>query len=151
MHVVEIAAAAHAGQTDKAGRAYIGHPMRVAEHVRRLYPECERGVVDAAWLHDVIEDTGWDADRLLAHGVDPRTVEAVVALTRVAGEESHAYYARVAANPWAVMVKHADITDNTDPSRVALLAAAEPERAATLSEKYATARTTLGLTDAWER
>jgi GTP diphosphokinase / guanosine-3',5'-bis(diphosphate) 3'-diphosphatase len=48
---IEIAARAHAGQTDKAGQPYILHPLRVMLAVNSL-PEKM-----AAVMHDVVEDT----------------------------------------------------------------------------------------------
>ena len=46
-----LALRAHAGQVDRAGEPYAGHPARVAARVRTD----EARVV--AWLHDVVEDT----------------------------------------------------------------------------------------------
>lgn len=48
-----IIAAAHRGQVDKAGQPYITHPARVAARVAG-----DENAVAAAWLHDVVEDTG---------------------------------------------------------------------------------------------
>ena len=48
---IALARRAHSGQTDKAGRPYIEHPLRV---MHRLHGEYERM---AAILHDVLEDT----------------------------------------------------------------------------------------------
>jgi hypothetical protein len=53
-----------------------------------------------------------------------------------------ARYRRVAANPDALLVKQADLDDNTDPSRLAALDAATRSR---LEAKYAKARAALGL------
>lgn len=46
-----IAAAAHKGQVDKAGKPYIEHPAHVAASVQG---DAAKAV---AWLHDVVEDT----------------------------------------------------------------------------------------------
>lgn len=48
---IEIATKAHAGQFDKGGKEYIGHPLRVMEMGKT---EAEKIV---GVLHDVIEDT----------------------------------------------------------------------------------------------
>ena len=48
---VELAARAHRGQADKAGRPYILHPLRIMQRCTSL---AERTV---ALLYDVIEDT----------------------------------------------------------------------------------------------
>ncbi|UVS79751.1 HD domain-containing protein [Actinokineospora sp. UTMC 2448] len=127
---VRIAREAHDGQVDKSGRPYIGHPLRVMAAVDG---EHERM---AAVLHDVIEDTPVTADDLRAAGCPDEVVTAVVALSKVDGEDQDAYLARVAANPLAVTVKRADIADNTAPARMAALDQATRAR---LAAKYAAA------------
>ncbi len=129
----QIATKAHAGQVDKAGRPYIDHPRRVACRVVELQAQA------VAWLHDVIEDTGLTADDLRLQGVDDDTVAAVQLLTRGEGDDGD--YARIAADPLAREVKLADIADNTDPARTALLDPATRER---LAAKYTNARRALG-------
>lgn len=130
-----IAAAAHVEQVDKAGRPYLEHVRRVAAAVEGL----DRA---AAWLHDVVEDTPATADDLLAEGMAPEVVAAVDALTRRDGEEPEVYYARVRSNAIALRVKAADLADNADPARQALL---DEETQARLAAKYAKARAALGL------
>lgn len=129
-----IATEAHAGQVDKLGVDYIEHPRRVAARLDRFEEQA------VAWLHDVLEDTDVTADDLLAAGVDPAVVDAVVLLTRTGSTEPTAYYADIAADPLARAVKLADIADNTDPDRTARLEPRERER---LAEKYRRARLAL--------
>jgi (p)ppGpp synthase/HD superfamily hydrolase len=126
----QIARQAHDGVTDDAGRPYIEHPTRVA--ARLTDPELRA----AAWLHDVVEDTDWTADRLLEAGVPHRVVDAVIAVTRHPGQEDDVYYAQVAASSDGTAVKQADIADNTDPNRLALL---KPARREHFEAKYAKA------------
>ncbi|NQX25822.1 bifunctional (p)ppGpp synthetase/guanosine-3',5'-bis(diphosphate) 3'-pyrophosphohydrolase [Microbacteriaceae bacterium VKM Ac-2854] len=128
-----IAERAHAAQVDKAGEVYIGHPRRVAAHVRRLFPEAPAGVVAAALLHDVIEDTDITPPALIDAGIPLEVVATVDAVTKRVGEPVESYFERVRAHAWAVMVKTADLTDNTDPERVARLDPATRER---LAAKY---------------
>lgn len=130
-----MATQAHAGQTDKAGQPYIGHPGRVAARLTG-----DEHAVAAAWLHDVLEDTQTTAADLAAQGVPATVVAAVEALTRREGDLPDDYYARVAANPLALRVKRADIADNTDPERLAQLDPALRER---LTAKYDHARAVL--------
>lgn len=48
----------HSGQTRKfSGDAYIKHPRRVANRIKR-WGESNPDIIAAAYLHDVIEDTG---------------------------------------------------------------------------------------------
>ena len=126
-----IAVREHAGQTDKAGQPYIGHVSRVAARVSDD-PDTET----VAWLHDVVEDTGFSLSDLLAQFA-PHIVEAVDAITRRAGEDPADYYARVRGNELARAVKLADIADNSDPSRLSVLDEATRER---LERKYRHAR-----------
>lgn len=125
-----IATAAHAGQVDKAGRPYIDHPRRVASLVSEMTDDPD--AVAAAWLHDVVEDTGVTLDHLRTAGFSTRVLDAVDALTR-RPDEGDAYYQRVRANGIALIVKRADIVDNTDPYRVAMLPGAIAQR---MREKY---------------
>lgn len=133
----EVARSAHAGQTDKSGADYISHPQRVAANVRELFPDAPREAIAVAWLHDVVEDTGVGFADLQREGFSEEVVQAVDAMTKRGGEPMAAYFARVRENPLARMVKAADLKDNTDPARVALLDAETAER---LRVKYEKAR-----------
>ncbi|MCL2470372.1 MAG: HD domain-containing protein [Propionibacteriaceae bacterium] len=121
-----LASAAHGLQKDKAGLAYIDHPRRVAERLAGQGEAPE--VVAAGWLHDVLEDTTVTAEDLASAGIPDHVVAAVEALTKRAGESLEAYTARVKASPIGVVVKRADIADNTDPARLAILDAATRNR-----------------------
>ncbi len=135
-----IARQAHTGQKDQAGMDYIDHPRRVAAHFDPVTQPDETAV---AWLHDVLEDTSISAEDLLASGIPLNVVDAVQLLTKDAREtDLGAYYARIRTHPLALAVKAADIDDNTDPSRSALL---DPEVRNRLAKKYAKAREALGL------
>lgn len=122
-----LAERAHAEQVDKVGEPYIAHPRRVAG---RLHGDPAGQVVGL--LHDVLEDTDVGVAQLAA-AFPPEVVAAVVALTRVDGEDPVDYYARVRRDPLALRVKLADIADNTDPARSAQLDAATRDR---LADKY---------------
>ncbi len=109
---IEIAAAAHAGQKDKAGEPYILHPLRV---MLRVHGEHER---IAAVLHDVVEDTNVSLADLAAAGFAPAVLAAVEALTKRPGETRIAAAHRAAADPVARAVKLADNAENMDLSRI---------------------------------
>lgn len=126
-----IAEQAHREQFDKAGLPYIEHPRRVAGRVAQVDGRPE--AVAAAWLHDVVEDCGVGLDDLRAHGLDEAVLAAVEALTR-RPDEGDGYYARVAGDELARVVKAADIWDNTNPERLAKL---DPETRERLLAKYA--------------
>jgi (p)ppGpp synthase/HD superfamily hydrolase len=125
---VALARTAHDGQVDKAGRPYISHPLRVME---RVSGEHERM---AAALHDVLEDTAVTAEDLRAAGCPEPVVAAVIALTKRPGEPLAESMARAAADPIARVIKQADIADNSDPARLAMLDDATVGR---LRRKYA--------------
>lgn len=109
---LRIALRAYAGKTDKAGREYILHPLRV---MAKMKTDWERS---AALLHDVIEDSEITAGQLLAEGIPAEVVEAVEALTRKEGEPYLDFVRRAKQNPLAARVKQADIEDNIDVLRL---------------------------------
>lgn len=137
----EVATAAHVGQVDKSGAAYIGHPARVAAIVRELFPKSPDEAVAVAWLHDVVEDTDIGCVDLLEMGFSADVVDGVNAMTKRKGEPVEEYFSRVKENPFARMVKCADLKHNTDPARVAMLDQATAER---LRVKYENAYRLLG-------
>jgi len=110
---IEIAAAAHAGQVDKAGQPYILHPLRVMLRVATDYERM------AAVLHDVVEDTPVTLAQLTEAGFPKEVVDAIEALTKRAGETRMQAAARAASNPIARVVKLADNAENMDLSRIA--------------------------------
>lgn len=110
---LELATAAHRGQVDKAWCDYINHPITVAE---MLGTEEEQ---TAALLHDVVEDTDITLDDLKKCGFSDSVVAAVDCLTHRSGESRKDYLRRIGENPLAVRVKLADLTHNSDLSRIA--------------------------------
>lgn len=135
---IEIAAAAHAGQTDKAGAPYISHPLRVALGFIRGGDE-ERAII--AVLHDVLEDSDVTAADLRREGFSRAVIDAVEALTRPEGEPYHDFILRAAANDLARPVKVADLKDNLNRTRLALLPADKRDK---LLAKYEGALELLG-------
>ncbi|MFD5103187.1 HD domain-containing protein [Streptomyces albidochromogenes] len=138
--VEAVARAAHAGQTDKAGRPYAEHLAAVAEGVRARGGSEEQ--IAAAWLHDAVEDDALSEQWLTAAELPPATKDMVFALTKRPGEELAAYARRVLATPGARLVKEADLAHNADPGRLAVLDEATRVR---LTLKYAQVRRLLGL------
>ncbi|MER7698636.1 HD domain-containing protein [Streptomyces sp. NPDC096095] len=138
--VEAIARAAHARQTDKAGRPYAEHLAAVAEGVRVRGGD-ERQIA-AAWLHDAVEDAALSARWLAAAGLPQEVKDMVLAVTRRPGEELASYAGRILATPGALLIKEADLAHNADPARLAVLDEATPTR---LTAKYAQVRGLLGL------
>ncbi|MEU5311736.1 HD domain-containing protein [Streptomyces sp. NPDC021562] len=138
--VERLARAAHAGQTDKAGRPYVEHLAAVADGVRARGGDDDQ--IAAAWLHDSVEDEALTEQWLAAAPLSDRTKAVVLALTRRAGEPPESYAGRILGTPGALLVKEADLAHNADPGRLAVLDAATRKR---LTEKYARMRALLGL------
>jgi (p)ppGpp synthase/HD superfamily hydrolase len=130
----ELAHRAHDGQVDKAGRPYIEHVSRVAAAVAGD-PEAE--VV--AWLHDVVEDHPEYSDEVFSF--PPLIARAIDRITRKT-VHPETYFACIRLDPIALRVKLADIADNVDESRLALL---DPKTADRLRKKYAHALKALGV------
>ncbi|MBE8952235.1 MAG: GTP pyrophosphokinase [Quinella sp. 1Q7] len=109
-----MASAAHRGQVDKSGVAYINHPLTVAANVGENI-----SAVIVALLHDVAEDTSLTVDDLRQK--IPLTDAEVRALELLTHDEkiSYAeYIARIKADDLARAVKLADLRHNSDLSRI---------------------------------
>jgi len=107
-----LAVKAHRGRKDKAGAAYILHPLRV---MLRMKTKDER---IAAVLHDVIEDTNYPLEDLRKAGYREKILRSLDHLTKREGEEYDQFIKRVKRNPLARKVKIADIEDNLDLGRI---------------------------------
>ena len=111
---INLSMQAHAGQTDKAGMPYIGHVMRVMQAGRTI----DEKIVGV--LHDIVEDTPWTFDALLAEGFPTHIVDALRCVTKLHDDEPYEeFILRVKSNPLAVAVKINDLTDNMDIRRLA--------------------------------
>lgn len=120
---IQIATEAHKGQFDKAGREYIGHPIRVME-MGKTEDEKIVGV-----LHDVIEDTDWTFERLEAEGFSQEVINALRCVTKTSENENYdEFIDRVKKNPLAAAVKINDLTDNMDIRRLPYLSDKDVKR-----------------------
>ena len=131
-----LATQAHAGQVDKLGAPYIEHCERVASML------VDSDAKTVAWLHDVLEDTA-TTEQGLRGQFSSSIVDAIVAITHLPNERNTIYWQRVKSNELARRVKIADIYDNSDPRRLALLDAATAKR---LVLKYERALEVLKMT-----
>ena len=114
---------AHAGQVDKVGMPYIGHVMRVMQAGKTI----DEKIVGV--LHDVVEDTTWTFDALLAEGFPVHIVDALRCVTKLSDDEPYeSFINRVKTNPLAVAVKINDLTDNMDIRRQQTLTDADVQR-----------------------
>ena len=111
---IAFAAMAHQDQTDKQDVAYILHPIRVAEAMRR--DGWGTAYLIAAVLHDTVEDTGVllvDIERHFGEQIR----NSVDALSRREGETYKDYIRRCRKDRVALFVKKYDVYDNADPRR----------------------------------
>ncbi len=144
-----LAGAWHAGQVDKSGQPYVGHLIRVSRHLLRLFPDATVAERQAAWLHDSIEDTEATAGDLRQMGYSEEVIAIVQAVT--ISDTGLSYADRIEAlatggNLSAIRVKLADLSDNSDRTRLAEL---PPERAASMGARYRAAISR--LTDVLEK
>lgn len=111
-----LAASAHEGQTDRAGVNYMLHVLSVMHLLDdRVADDTMRSI---ALLHDVVEDTEVTFEDLEKYGFNYRVVSAVRALTKIKGQSLEEYKKNVFGNRDAMYVKLADLTHNSDMSRL---------------------------------
>ncbi len=109
MKALDYATNAHSQQKRKNGRAYIIHPIRVAN---ALIEEGEEpDVLIAALLHDVVEDTEKTMDEI-KNEFGEKVAEIVEALTKKENESRESYLMRVSLNKTASKIKAYDALDN---------------------------------------
>ncbi|MEM1179573.1 MAG: GTP pyrophosphokinase [Acidobacteriota bacterium] len=109
---VAIAAGAHEGQTDKAGKVYLLHPLRLMLQVQ----EDEEHIV--AVLHDVVEDSDWTLEDLRVEGFSEPILTAIDSVIRRQEETYDDFIRRAGENPIGRQVKLADLKDNCDLGRI---------------------------------
>ena len=138
LDTLAFAKAAHAGQVDKAGQPYIEHVKRVALRLIAMFPDVTPEQVQAALLHDVVEDTPATLEEVQSR-FGAEVAATVAALTKPPGAVYADYIATLAATGHvdALRVKLADNLDNSDPIRVHL------QQKQMVRERYAPARAVL--------
>lgn len=103
----KIAQHAHYGQERKNGDTYITHVEHV---VKQLEGDTEAQII--AWLHDVLEDSDYTADRLIKEGITEALVEDVKLLTKKREHTYNQYIDVIKTSTRAIKVKKADIIAN---------------------------------------
>jgi (p)ppGpp synthase/HD superfamily hydrolase len=112
---IKIAVDAHAGQLDRYGQPYILHVLRV------MQAGGNREEQICGVLHDVVEDSDWTTEDLLAEGFPAPIVEVVRLMTIESGVDYQEKMDDLEGNELAVRVKLNDLRDNMDLSRYDLL------------------------------
>jgi len=111
---IAIAGKAFEDKVDKGGKPYILHCLRVMYSVEYLGEEA----MIVAVLHDLIEDTDWTVEMLVAEGFARPTVEMIKMMTHIDNEPYDDYIARVALNKVTRRVKMGDLKDNSNIHRM---------------------------------
>ena len=136
---VEVALAAHEGQTDKIGVPYFHHVRAVSELVQKMpsyasfTDEDKLNSIIAGLLHDVVEDSDITIIDLENLGFNKQVVFAVKLLTFVERSDRIAYYEAIMSDPVARLVKTGDLAHNNLYSRRVGLPQEHQDR---LAKKY---------------
>ena len=127
---ISIAVQAHAGQTDKSGKPYILHVLRVM-----MKGKSEDEMIGGI-LHDLVEDTDWTFEQLKEEGFPQHIITALELVTRKDREKYSDFIQRISGNPLAVAIKLNDLDDNMNVNRLNEVTVKDAERLS----KYINAR-----------
>lgn len=103
---------AHKEQVDKSGIPYVYHPFHLAEQMD------SEVTATVALLHDVVEDTDYTIDDIIAMGFPKSVTDALTLMTHDMSVPYMDYVAKIKSNPIAKAVKLADLRHNSDISRL---------------------------------
>lgn len=117
---------AHKNQLDKSGLPYVFHPFHLAEQM-----ETEETTI-VALLHDVVEDTDYTIEDLIKAGFNKSITDAITLMTHADDVDYMEYVRGIKENPIAKAVKLADLTHNSDLTRLDII----DEKALRRVEKY---------------
>ena len=120
---------AHKDQVDKTGLPYVFHPFHLAEQM-----DDEISTV-CALLHDVVEDTDLTLENLTEMGFPVEVTDVLALLTHDPDVPYIDYVKVISTNPVATKVKIADLTHNSDLTRLDVV----DEYALKRGQKYAEA------------
>jgi len=136
---IALAAKHHEGQTDKAGKPYIFHVLKVMMDVEK------NDEMIVAVLHDILEDTSVTIGYLREQGFDDKILSSIVSLTKFNYESYDTFINRVCLDPLAARVKLADICHNRDLKRLTEITDEDVERIYKYDKAYAKIYKTLNL------
>lgn len=125
---IAIAAEGFKDKVDKAGKPYILHCLRVMNSVDQNDGE----LMSIAMLHDVVEDDVCTLQDLYIKHFSQRVLKAVDLLTHEKHIPYDNYIRQLSYNKDAVVVKLADLKDNSDITRLKGLTKSDFDR----MEKY---------------
>lgn len=127
-----LATNSHAGQTDKAGKPYILHCLKVMHYLRSEDEE----LMCIALGHDLIEDTKLTYHELNELGFSERVIDGIWSLTKQHGQTYDEYKEQVFASEDAMRVKLCDLRHNSDIRRLKGVTQKDVERIAKYHQFY---------------
>jgi (p)ppGpp synthase/HD superfamily hydrolase len=112
---LEFAISKHRGQVDKGWTPYIQHILGVWSRLR----DADLTTQIAALLHDVVEDTATTITEI-DDKFGAKVASIVAVLTHMKSEPYDSYIIRIAMseNRSAILIKLADLADNSSPERL---------------------------------
>lgn len=128
---IALAAKHHEGQTDKAGKPYIFHLLKVMMDVEK------NNEMIVAVLHDILEDTSVTIDDLKNQGFSNQILSSITSLTKLSDESYDNFIDRVCLDPLAAKVKLADLCHNRDIKRLANITDKDVKRLCKYDKAYA--------------
>lgn len=112
---IRISVEAHDGQFDRGGNPYILHPLKVVHYLK----SDDQELMAIAALHDAVEDNKKITYAYLREqGLSERVIEGIRCLTKIPGETTEEYQAKVMSNIDSVKVKMSDLRHNSDIRRL---------------------------------
>ena len=118
----------HKNQVDKCGVPYPFHPFHVAESMDDEFTTI------TALLHDIVEDTDMTFDDLQEYGFPGEVIEALKLLTHDDNVPYLEYVKKIKSNKIAKAVKIADLTHNSNLSRLDAVSEKDLKRVAKYKE-----------------
>ena len=121
-----LARKAHAGQVDKAGQPYFLHVEKVSQQAGAIIRTWQAASLEfllkaqiVGFLHDIVEDTDMTLDTLRCYDMPSDCILAIGRLTKTKGVPYPDYLDRVKRSKLAAVVKIANMTHNSDLTRLA--------------------------------
>lgn len=112
--MIALASQKHVDQTDKAGKPYVLHVLRVMNNLNSSDEE----LCQIAVGHDLVEDSDVTIEMLRGMGFSERVCSALRLMTKEKGMSYEDYIERICTNYDAVLVKMADLIDNSNIQRL---------------------------------
>lgn len=127
--MIELAVVAHKGQVDRAKKPFILHPLKVMQLTQEFWGFNET-LLTIAVGHDLIEDTLVTEKLLRQQGFSERVIAGINAISKEPGKSYDEYKDKVKENTDAMKVKVADLTHNSDLTRLHKVSEADKTRTA---------------------